>query len=574
MTSSQDFDADVIIAGAGPTGLVLANLLGIGGIKVILLESRADLIDYPRGVGMDDESFRTVQSMDLIDEVVPYTIPHHIMRLVDGQGDVLMTNNPKGEPFGWPRKFGFLQPLVDRAVFDGLERFSNVDVRFSHMLTGLDQDANGVSVTVAQVEGEEGTTATGTTLTLRSRYFVGCEGGRSFTRKWIGAKFEGKSPSTRWVVIDCANDPLGFPNVYLGADPSRPYVSIGLPHGVRRFEFMLFDDEPSDRVEDDVFVEELLHEHLPKGTELDIIRRRVFTHHGRIASEFRKGRVLIAGDAAHLMPVWMGQGFNSGYRDATNLAWKLEAVIREKASDTLLNTYSQERHDHAKAMIDLSMALGNIIKPTDRRITFFRDQAAKVANSVPQIRSYFEDMRFKPMPRYGRGAVVDQETLTPGESHTRNSRKRIPALIPLRNAIQKKSPVGSQFIQPTVGFEGQEKKLDEVLGRGFSIVSWGIDPTRLFTAEQLQHFADLDVQLICAVSPTQIAWAQDHCDQASGPVASAVISDIDGSLKDWFDRHAVGTAIIRPDRFTAAVALNGDASRAWSALVKAASLKA
>ena len=151
MTSSQDFDADVIIAGAGPTGLVLANLLGIGGIKVILLESRADLIDYPRGVGMDDESFRTVQSMGLIDEVVPYTIPHHIMRLVDGQGDVIMTNNPKGEPFGWPRKFGFLQPLVDRAVFDGLERFSNVEVRFGHMLTGLDQDANGVTVTAEQV---------------------------------------------------------------------------------------------------------------------------------------------------------------------------------------------------------------------------------------------------------------------------------------------------------------------------------------------------------------------------------------------------------------------------------------
>ena len=103
MTSSDSlnsFDTDVIIAGAGPTGLVLANLLGINGINVILLEARSDLIDYPRGVGIDDESFRTVQAMDLIDEVVPFTIPHHIMRLVDGQGDVIMTNNPKGEPFG------------------------------------------------------------------------------------------------------------------------------------------------------------------------------------------------------------------------------------------------------------------------------------------------------------------------------------------------------------------------------------------------------------------------------------------------------------------------------------------
>ncbi|MGO2806788.1 MULTISPECIES: bifunctional 3-(3-hydroxy-phenyl)propionate/3-hydroxycinnamic acid hydroxylase MhpA [Actinomycetes] len=575
MTSSNSlnsFDTDVIIAGAGPTGLVLANLLGINGINVILLEARSDLIDYPRGVGMDDESFRTVQAMDLIDEVVPFTIPHHIMRLVDGQGDVIMTNNPKGEPFGWPRKFGFLQPLVDRAVYEGLERFPNVDVRFSSKLVGLDQDGEGVTATVERVSGEEGEVASGDTHTLRAQYFVGCEGGRSFTRKWMGVDFEGKSPSTRWVVIDCNNDPLGFPNVYLGADPARPYVSIGLPHGVRRFEFMLFDDEPSERVEDDAFVEGLLHEHLPPNTQLDIIRRRVFTHHGRIATDFRKDRVLIAGDAAHLMPVWMGQGFNSGYRDATNLAWKLEAVIAGHASDDLLDSYSLERRDHAKAMVDLSMTLGNIIKPTDRRITFLRDRAAKVANIIPSVRSYFEDMRFKPMPRYGRGAVVDQETLTPGESHARNSRSRIPKLIPSRNALVKRSAVGTQFIQPTVGFEGAEVKLDDVFGHGFAIVSWGIDPARLFTDDQLRQFEELDVQLVCAVSPTQVAWAREHCDEGTGPVASAVISDIDGSIKSWFDRHSVGTAFVRPDRFTAAVSLNGDAPRAWNALVTATSL--
>ena len=572
MTSPKHFDADVIITGAGPTGLALANLLGLSGISVILLESRAELIDYPRGVGIDDESLRTVQAMGLIDEVVPFTIPHHIMRLVDGQGDVIMTNNPKGEPLGWPRKFGFLQPLVDRAVYEGLERFDNVEVRFGHKLVDLEQNDEGVTATAELVSGEEGEMSSRETTTLRARYFVGCEGGRSFTRKWIGAEFEGKSPSTRWVVIDCNNDPLGFPNVYLGADPARPYVSIGLPHGVRRFEFMLFDDEPSERVEDDSFVEALLHEHLPENTKLDIIRRRVFTHHGRIATEFRKGRVLIAGDAAHLMPVWMGQGFNSGYRDATNLAWKLESVIRGRASDSLLDTYSQERRDHAKAMIDLSMALGNIIKPTDRRITFFRDRAAKVANYMPQVRSYFEDMKFKPMPRYGRGVVVDQESLKPGESHVKNSKRRIPKLIPTRNAIEKRSPVGCQFIQPTVGFEGAEKKLDDVLGRGFSIISWGIDPVRLFTEEQIQQFDALGVQLVCAVSPTQVEWAREHCDDASGLVSSAVISDIDGSLKSWFDKHSVGTAMIRPDRFTAAVCLNADASLAWDALSTAAHL--
>ena len=218
------------------------------------------------------------------------------MRLVNGQGDVIMTNNPKGEPFGWPRKFGFLQPLVDRAVFEGLERFPNVDVRFGTKLVGLEQDDNGVTATIEKVSGEEGEISSGETHTLRAQYFVGCEGGRSFTRKWMGVEFEGKSPSTRWVVIDCDNDPLGFPNVYLGADPARPYVSIGLPHGVRRFEFMLFDDEPSERVEDDAFGKLVARTPAVKYTTRHHPPPCLYSPRPH-RQRFRKKRVLIAGDA-------------------------------------------------------------------------------------------------------------------------------------------------------------------------------------------------------------------------------------------------------------------------------------
>lgn len=122
----------------------------------------------------------------------------------------------------------------------------------------------------------------------------------------MGLGFEDESPSTRWLVADVANDPLGTPNVFLGADPKRPYVSIGLPHAVRRWEFLLHDGESEEQVTDPVFVNKLLAEHVPDPSRLTFIRRRVFTHHGRVATSFRKGRQIIAGDAAHLMPVWMG----------------------------------------------------------------------------------------------------------------------------------------------------------------------------------------------------------------------------------------------------------------------------
>lgn len=207
---------EVLIAGAGPVGLALANLLGQYGRRVTLVESRSELIDYPRGVGMDDESFRSLQTMGLIDEVTPFTVPHHVMRLVNGHGEIILTNDPKGEPFGWPRKHGFIQPLVDKVMHDGLARYDNVTVLFSHELVGIDDRGDKVVATVRTGPDDGGTTE------IQAAYLVGCEGGRSFTRGWMGVDFEGKSPSTRWVVVDVRNDPLGTPNVYLGADPRGP----------------------------------------------------------------------------------------------------------------------------------------------------------------------------------------------------------------------------------------------------------------------------------------------------------------------------------------------------------------
>ncbi|MHA2787680.1 bifunctional 3-(3-hydroxy-phenyl)propionate/3-hydroxycinnamic acid hydroxylase MhpA [Corynebacterium sp. S7] len=567
---SHSKKTDVLIAGAGPTGLVLANLLGARGVNVLLVDKRADLIDYPRGVGLDDESYRTIQAMGLLDEVEPYTLPHHVMRIVNGNGEVIMTNDPQGEPFGFPRKFGFLQPLVDRAIFEGLERYPNVTVAFSRELSEIEDHGTGITATLKHVSGEEGEISLDETSTVNARFLVGSEGGRSLTRKWMGVNFEGVSPSTRWVVVDVRNDPLGFPNVYLGADPARPYVSIGLPHGVRRFEFMLFDDEPNERVEDNSFVTQLLHQHLPEGIELDIIRRRVFTHHGRVASDFRKGNVMIAGDAAHLMPVWMGQGFNSGVRDATNLAWKIDAVLKGQATDKLLDTYSQERLEHSKAMVDLSLTMGNVIKPTDKKVAFARDMGARAMNLSPRVRDYFSDMKFKPMPRYSRGVVVDQESLTAGTAERQISKSKTPTLIPLRNALRKESTVGTQFIQPWVTYSGEKVRLDDALGTGFCILSWGLDPANLLSEDNRSKAAAQGFELICAVSPNQVSWAEEECESTG----TRVVSDDSGAIKKWFDQTSVGSVILRPDRFIASACLNGNLEKAIQAVNKAGHLSA
>lgn len=560
MTTST-VDTDVLVIGAGPVGLTLANLLGLRGQRALVLEARSELIDYPRGVGLDDESVRTLQTAGLWESVRPYTVPHHVVRLVNGTGKVLVTNDPKTDEFGFPRKHGFIQPLVDRELAAGLDRFDGTEIRFGHTVVDLAEEADHVRVT-ARLED-------GTTTELTARYVVGCEGGRSFTRSWLGVEFEGKSPSTRWLVVDVDNDPIGTPSVYLGADPRRPYVTIGLPHGIRRWEFMLFDDEPSEAVDTPEFRRQLLERFVPDPDALDVIGQRVFTHHGRIASSFRRGRVMLAGDAAHLMPVWLGQGWNSGIRDATNLSWKLTAVLRGDCSDDLLDTYDAERRKHASDMIDVNMAAGTIMKcgPVVGKL---RDVAASALNLVPSWKSYFTELRFKPMPRYAAGVVVDQVTGTPGRSDVsiKGDRKGIRSrLAPYVDAAGEISPVGLQFIQPRVSTSSAENALlDDVTGDWWTLAAWGNDPARLLGPDDLALVERLGIRLVSFVPETQRGWAEERF--AGSP--TTVVGDVTGRLKEWFDTRGCGVVLLRPDRFVAAACLGQQAPQTLRATLTAA----
>jgi 3-(3-hydroxy-phenyl)propionate hydroxylase len=552
------FDTEVLVIGAGPVGLMLSNLLGTYGQSVTLVEALPDLIDYPRGVGIDDESLRTIQAVGLSEAVLPHTTPQHVMRMVSGRGTVLAETSPTTDEFGWSRRNGFIQPLVDRALLEGLDAHASVDVRFNHRVVALEETAEGVlaTVEVTDADGEARTTS------IHARYVVGCEGGRSATRQWMGVRFEGKSPSTRWLVIDVRNDPLGTPNVFLGADPKRPYVSIGLPHAIRRFEFMLFEHERDDIVEDQAFVEGLLADHVPDATALEFIRKRTYTHHGRIASNFRKGRVLIAGDAAHLMPVWMGQGWNSGMRDATNLAWKLATILRGQAGDELLDSYDAERRDHVQSMIDLSLTVGSVLKPTNRLVAAGRDALAAGLNLFPQVKAYVTEMRFKPMPRYTRGVVVDPGTRVAGSAAAELTGK----LVPIRSANSSVSPVGTQFPQPrvTTGLHS-DVRLDDVIGNWWSVLVWGNDPTDVFTARQLDSLRALGAQLVCLVPETQLRWAER-------PDSDVVyVGDRTGRLKAWFDDRPFPVVFVRPDRFVAGACLAQDAGATLAAVLTALS---
>lgn len=507
---SASGNVDVVIVGAGPVGLTLANILGLQGVPTLVVDERDTLIDYPRGVGLDDESLRTFQAIGLVDGILPHTVPNQILRFVDGKRRLLAEMAPVGAPFGWPRRNGFVQPLVDAELLRGLERFEHVEVQWGRPMTSCTEDADAVTV---EFDGAPN---------VGARYVVGCDGGRSATRRLMGVSFDGTTSSTRWLVVDIATDPLGHPNSEVAADPQRPYASISIAHGIRRFEFMIHADETDEQVQESAFLNRMLAPLVPNPERVNVIRHRVYTHHSRIAGAFRRGRLLVAGDAAHLMPVWQGQGYNSGIRDAANLGWKLAAVVTGRAEDALLDTYDVERRKHARAMIDLSTLVGRVISPTNRRVAAARDLLVRAGSVVPALKSYVLEMRFKPMPRYEQGAVVHP------------------------NPRRGDSPVGTLFIQPRVNTREQTGVLfDDVLGTGFAVVCWNNNPRDLLGDDAFARWKALGARFLALRPLTQLHW-EGHDDPDV-----VVVGDATGELKAWFDGHAESVLFLRPDRCVA-----------------------
>jgi 3-(3-hydroxy-phenyl)propionate hydroxylase len=249
-----------------------------------------------------------------------------------------------------------------------------------------------------------------------------------------------------------------------------------------------------------------------------------------MAENFRSGRVFLIGDAAHVMPVWQGQGYNSGIRDALNLSWKLAMVLRGQAGDQLLDSYESERREHIRAMIQLSTWVGRLVSINNRagagaRNLFFRALAA-----VPSAKSYIVQMRFKPMPTMTRGA------LTPVGS------------------LSEPTPVGRLFIQPTVCTRtAGSVKLDDAVGPWFTLMAWNNDPRAILDDDARRRLERSGVRLVAARPAVQLHW-----DEAAPDDSVLIVGDLDGSLKRWFDAHAESVLLLRPDRIV------GGASRAYA----------
>jgi len=354
--SSKSFE--VVIVGRGPVGSTLANLLGLCGVRTLVLEREAKAHHLPRAVHFDDECMRVFQTIGLSETILPHVILSPGMRFVDAEGRLMLDWSRSREltPMGWHLSYRFHQPDLEDVLNKGLERWPHVEVRNRCDVFAIDQDQTGVRVRYEDL-------CTGQLVEVRCAYVVGCDGARSLVRRFIGTGMDDLGFHERWLVIDVLlkgeRPDLGDYSVQF-CNPQRPATYIRGTGKRRRWEITVRPDEDALLAAQPGRVWELLSPWL-KANEAEIERAAVYTFHSAVAQQWRSGRLLLAGDSAHQTPPFLGQGMCAGIRDAANLAWKLHYVLQAKAAPDLLDTYQSERAPHVREFIELAIRLGGLI---------------------------------------------------------------------------------------------------------------------------------------------------------------------------------------------------------------------
>ncbi|RIL01368.1 MAG: monooxygenase, partial [Proteobacteria bacterium] len=388
---------DVLVVGCGPVGALLAILLGARGHRVAVLERWPAPYPLPRAVHFDAEIGRVLQGAGVAAALAGRTEAAPVYEWRNAAGEVLLrfgreTGNALS---GWPDSSMFCQPELERILEERMRALPGVSLRRGEQVVAAREVDGGVEVEAQRADGARST--------LRARFGVGCDGANSFVRGALGIGFEDLGFAFDWLVVDVLPheprpwDPLNWQL----CDPARPTTLVSGGPGRRRWEFMRLPHERIEALNDPAVAWKLLAPWGVAPGNATLERHAVYTFRARWAASWRHGAWLLAGDAAHQMPPFAGQGLCSGLRDAANLAWKLDLVLAGRARDALLDSYTQERLPHVRAIIDFSVQLGRVICIADPEAAAARDRAMAPAARASGLSTP------APLPPIGAGCFAD-----------------------------------------------------------------------------------------------------------------------------------------------------------------------
>lgn len=360
---------DVAIIGCGPVGATLANLLETHGLQVLVLDQFVERYPLPRATHIDGEAVRVLQSADVMDEMADKLGIYSRMRFEDAEGKLLIDWPRSTAPgsHGWRDSNRFHQPDLEAALRKRAANRPAIDLRLGWCVDSITQDDESVTLETTGPQNQP--------TTFKARFVVGCDGARSKTREVLGSDLQTLAPSEQWLVADLVLHP-DAPNLPEGTvqycDPERPVTYIEAVERRRRWEVMLLPGDDPETFAEPAHVYSLLDRWL-KPEDADVERSVVYMFNSRLATRWRNGRVLIAGDAAHQTPPFLGQGLCAGLRDAANLSWKLAWVLDGRAKPSLLDTYQTELAPHVSQYIAEANRIGAIIQETDPERARARD---------------------------------------------------------------------------------------------------------------------------------------------------------------------------------------------------------
>ncbi|MBM2619672.1 bifunctional 3-(3-hydroxy-phenyl)propionate/3-hydroxycinnamic acid hydroxylase [Actinoplanes sp. LDG1-06] len=355
-------DVDVAIVGCGPVGLVLGIAVAQRGWKVAILERYQDQYPFPRVVAFDGETARNFATVGLNDDLYELGEPVGEYDFQNAAGETLLHLDNPYEPDrdGWPKAVIMHQPTFEAALRAHARTLPNLELRTAYQVESLTDHGDHV-----ELNSE-----------LTASWVVGCDGANSFVREHIGTPIVDLNFEHDWLLCDVVfHEPRTFkPNDVQICDPRRPTTIVSSGRGHRRWEFMRLPGETLEELSREDRMWELLAPHGVTPDNADLTRHIVYTFKASIVRDWRRGRLLLAGDSAHLMPPFIGQGMCSGIRDAVNLAWKLDLVLRGTSGDDLFDAYVAERDPHVRSTTALAIEVGKMISELDPAAAALRDK--------------------------------------------------------------------------------------------------------------------------------------------------------------------------------------------------------
>ncbi|SEB19313.1 bifunctional 3-(3-hydroxy-phenyl)propionate/3-hydroxycinnamic acid hydroxylase [Variovorax sp. YR216] len=491
---------DVVQIGYGPVSEIMALALARQGRSVAVFERWKVRFALPRAVCIDHELYRVLSALGMSTDLPAVSHEGPMYRWFNADWKELLAIDWESESISGGPEVNFVhQPTLEKMFEDVVHACPNVELNLGWEAIEATQTPDYVELVVRDFETDE-------RRTVRAKYLIGADGANSLVRQAIGSTQEDRGFEADWLVIDVLPNEgvtLDIPPAAQWCNPARPttIVPAGVKDGryFRRWEFMRLPHETR---------EELEHEHVAwdllapwvKPDQATIVRHKVYTFRSLLANTWRKGRMLIAGDAAHVMPPFMGQGMCAGLRDDWNLAWKLNLVLDGKADDRLLDTYQPERRPHVSDVIDLSMYLGKIICIPDAAKAAERDRAFFSGEAPPP--PAFPSLTDGILRRGADGAV--------------------------------QAPAGLLSPHGRVLAGAREGRFDEVAGLGFLLVSRS-NAAEAALGEKQRAFLDK-----LGAKRVQVA--------ARGtPARVGVLVDLDDKFIPYMTQHGIDTMLVRPD---------------------------